>query len=73
MRFENFAPAERRVLLHALDNQIQWLVGRLSVPIEPGTWQSCHEVMRRQRSIELSVVRKLRSELSELVKTDLNS
>lgn len=73
MRYSDFAPAERRVLLHALDNQIQWLVGRLSVPIEPGAWQSCHEEVRRQRSIELAVVRNLRSELSELVKADLNS
>lgn len=73
MRFEDYTPSERRVLLHALDNQIQWLVGRLSVHVEPDRWQSCHEEVCRQRSIELAVVRSLRSELHELVKADLNS
>lgn len=73
MRFEDYTHDERRVLLHALDNQIQWLVGLLIAPTEPGHWQSAHEEVRRQRSIDLALVRKLRAELAEFVKADLNS
>lgn len=73
MRFEDLYPAERRVLLHALDNQIQWLVGLINAPAEADRWQQAHEEVRRQRSIELSVVRNLHDELYELVKTDINS
>ncbi len=35
MRFKDFSPAERSILLNALDNQIQWLRGQLSVPADP--------------------------------------
>lgn len=73
MRFEDFPPDERLLLLYALDNQIQWLVGLLIAPPEPCHWQSAHEEVRRQRSIDLALVRKLRAELAELAKADLNS
>lgn len=73
MRFEDFTPAERRILLHALDREIQWFVGRLNVPIEPDHWQACHEEIRRQRRADMEVVKCLRGELSRLVVIDLNS
>ncbi len=73
MRFKDFSPAERSILLNALDNQIQWLRGQLSVPADPGHWQSAHDKVHRQRRIELEFLKELRSELAHLVVVDLNS
>ena len=73
MKFADFTPEERLLLLHALEDEVHLLNCRTSFPIAPDAWQDSHELLRTSLLAERDGLEVLLKELRELVKLDLNS
>lgn len=72
MRFDNFTPAERRVLLHSIEDEILSLDVRTASPIEPGVWRESNELCRASLRVDRDHLKSLLAELRPLVIADLN-
>lgn len=73
MKFADFTPVERLLLLHALEDEVQMLNCRTSSTIAPGVWRESNELLRATLLAKRDATQALLDEVRELVKLDLNS
>lgn len=73
MRFADFTPAERLLLLHALEDAVLLLNGRTSSTIAPDVWRESNELLRASLRTERDNMAALLGELRPLVSADLNA
>lgn len=73
MKFDDFTPAERLLLLHALEDEVQLLNARTSSTIAPGVWRESNELLRASLLAERAGMVALLEQVRSLVCVDLNS
>lgn len=72
MKFADFTPNERLLLLHALEDEVQLLNARTASTIAPGVWRESNELLRASLRTERDGMVALLNEVRELVSVDLN-
>lgn len=73
MKFADFTPEERLLLLHALEDEVQLLNSRTSSTIAPGVWRESNELLRASLLAERAGMVALLEQVRSLVRVDLNS